>query len=125
MTDNNDDIKTKIKKSKTDSMKMPSIDSALDERPEISNLLNIFSAASGESKEDVIKKFAEREISEFKSDLTDVLINLIEPMSSEIKRLIADKSFLNEVLKKGSDRAKSLSTVTISELHKLMGLKIL
>ena len=125
MTDNNDDIKTKIKKSKTDSMKMPGIDSALDERPEISNLLNIFSAASGESKEDVIKKFAEREISEFKSDLTDVLINLIEPMSSEIKRLIADKSFLNEVLKKGSDRAKSLSTVTISELHKLMGLKIL
>ena len=125
MTDSNDDIKTKIKKSKTDSMKMPIDESSLDGRPEISNLLNIFSAATGEGKEEIIKKFAEREISEFKSDLTDVLINLIEPMSSEIKRLIADKSFLNEVLKKGSDRAKSLSTVTISELHKLMGLKIL
>ena len=86
-------------------------------------MLNIFSAATGEGKEEIIKKFAEREISEFKSDLTDVLINLIEPMSGEIKRLISDKAFLDEVLKKGSDRAKSLSTVTISELHNLMGLK--
>lgn len=123
MTDSNDDIKTKIKKSKTDSMKMPIDESSLDGRPEISNLLNIFSAATGEGKEEIIKKFAEREISEFKSDLTDVLINLIEPMSGEIKRLISDKAFLDEVLKKGSDRAKSLSTVTISELHNLMGLK--
>ena len=124
MTDSNDDIKTKIKKSKTDSMKMPIDESSLDGRPEISNLLNIFSAATGEGKEEIIKKFAEREISEFKSDLTDVLINLIEPISGEIKRLINDKGFLDEVLEKGSDRAKSLSTVTISELHNLMGLKI-
>ena len=125
MTDSNDDIKNKIKKSKTDSLKMPADESSLVDRPEISNLLNIFSAASGQSKDDVIKKFAEKEISEFKSDLTDVLIDLIEPISAEIKRLIIDKSFLNEVLQKGSNRARSLSTVTISELHNLMGLKTL
>lgn len=125
MTDSNDDIKNKIKKSKTDSFKMPSDESSLVDRPEISNLLNIFSAASGLSRDDVIKKFAEKEISEFKSDLTDVLIDLIEPISAEIKRLIIDKSFLDEVLQKGSNRARSLSTVTISELHNLMGLKTL
>ena len=90
MTDSNDDIRTKIKKSKTDSMKMPNDESSLIDRPEISNLLNIFSAVSGESKELVITKFAGREISEFKSDLTDILIDLIEPISSEIKKLIDD-----------------------------------
>ena len=125
MTDTNDDIKNKIKKSKTDSFKMPSDESSLVDRPEISNLINIFSAASGQSKNDVIKEFSEREISEFKSELTDVLIDLIEPISGEIKRLIIDQSFLNEVLQKGSERAKSISTMNISELHNLMGLKIL
>ena len=125
MTDTNDDIKNKIKKSKTDSFKMPSDESSLVDRPEISNLINIYSAASGQSKNDVIKEFSEREISEFKSELTDVLIDLIEPISGEIKRLIIDQSFLNEVLQKGSERAKSISTMNISELHNLMGLKIL
>ena len=125
MTDTNDDIKNKIKKSKTDSFKMPSDESCLVDRPEISNLINIFSAASGQSKNDVIKEFSEREISEFKSELTDVLIDLIEPISGEIKRLIIDQSFLNEVLQKGSERAKSISTMNISELHNLMGLKVL
>ena len=125
MTDTNDDIKNKIKKSKTDSFKMPSDESSLVDRPEISNLINIFSAASGQSKNDVIKEFSEREISEFKSELTDVLIDLIEPISGEIKRLIIDQRFLNEVLQKGSERAKSISTMNISELHNLMGLKIL
>ena len=125
MTVTNDDIKNKIKKSKTDSFKMPSDESSLVDRPEISNLINIFSAASGQSKNDVIKEFSEREISEFKSELTDVLIDLIEPISGEIKRLIIDQSFLNEVLHKGSERAKSISTMNISELHNLMGLKIL
>ena len=125
MTDTNDDIKNKIKKSKTDSFKMPSDETSLVDRPEISNLINIFSAASGQSKNDVIKEFSEREISEFKSELTDVLIDLIEPISGEIKRLIIDQSFLNEVLQKGSERAKSISTMNISELHNLMGLKIL
>lgn len=125
MTDTNDDIKNKIKKSKTDSFKMPSDESSLVDRPEISNLINIYSAASGQSKNDVIKEFSEREISEFKSELTDVLIDLIEPISGEIKRLIIDQRFLNEVLQKGSERAKSISTMNISELHNLMGLKIL
>ena len=125
MTDTNDDIKNKIKKSKTDSFKMPSDESSLVDRPEISNLINIFSAASGQSKNNVIEEFSEREISEFKSELTDVLIDLIEPISGEIKRLIIDQSFLNEVLQKGSERAKSISTMNISELHNLMGLKIL
>ena len=125
MTDTNDDIKNKIKKSKTDSFKMPSDESSLVDRPEISNLINIFSAASGQSKNNVIEEFSEREISEFKSELTDVLIDLIEPISGEIKRLIIDQSFLNEVLQKGSERAKSISTMNISELHNLMGLKVL
>ena len=125
MTDTNDDIKNKIKKSKTDSFKMPSDESSLVDRPEISNLINIFSAASGQSKNNVIEEFSEREISEFKSELTDVLIDLIEPISGEIKRLIIDQRFLNEVLQKGSERAKSISTMNISELHNLMGLKIL
>ena len=123
MTDSNDDIRTKIKKSKTDSMKMPNDELSLEDRPEISNLLNIFSAVSKESKELVIGKFAGKEISEFKSDLTDILIDLIEPISSEIKKLIDDKSFLNKVLQDGADKAKSISAVTISEIHDLMGLK--
>ena len=63
-------------------------------------------------------------ISYFKSELKDVVINLIEPISSRIQDSKNDKTLLINTLKLGSDKAREIATKTISDVDNLMGLNI-
>ena len=122
MTDDNDTIALKIKKAKTDSLSMPESGNDLSKRPEIENLINIFSSCSGISKNTIIKQFSSKEISYFKKELSQVLINLIQPICSEAKKLYEDKNFLNQVLSSGAIRARQISQNTISDVYKITGM---
>ena len=122
MTDDNDTIALKIKKAKTDSSPMPELGDDLSKRPEIENLINIFSSCSGIPKNTVIEQFSSKEISYFKEELSQVLINLIQPICSEAKKLYEDKMFLNQVLSSGAIRARQISQNTISDVYKIAGM---
>ena len=122
MTDENDTIALKIKKAKTDSSPMPELADDLSKRPEIENLINIFSSCSGIPKNTVIEQFSSKEISYFKEELSQVLINLIQPICSEAKKLYEDKMFLNQVLSSGAIRARQISQNTISDVYKIAGM---
>ena len=122
MTDDNDTIALKIKKAKTDSSPMPELADDLSKRPEIENLINIFSSCSGIPRNTVIKQFSSKEISYFKEELSQVLINLIQPICSEAKKLYEDKMFLNQVLSSGAIRARQISQNTISDVYKIAGM---
>ena len=122
MTDDNDTIALKIKKAKTDSSPMPELADDLSKRPEIENLINIFSSCSGIPKNTVIEQFSSKEISYFKEELSQVLINLIQPICSEAKKLYEDKRFLNQVLSSGAIRARQISQNTISDVYKIAGM---
>ena len=122
MTDDNDTIALKIKKAKTDSLSMPESGNDLSKRPEIENLLNIYSSCSGISKKTVIEQFSSKEISYFKKELSQVIINLIQPICSEAKKLYEDKNFLNQVLSSGAIRARQISQNTISDVYKIAGM---
>ena len=122
MTDDNDTIALKIKKAKTDSLSMPELGNDLSKRPEIENLINIYSSCSGISKNTVIEQFSSKEISYFKKELSQVIINLIQPICSEAKKLYEDKNFLNQVLSSGAIRARQISQNTISDVYKIAGM---
>ena len=122
MTDDNDTISLKIKKAKTDSLSMPELENGLSKRPEIDNLINIYSSCSGISRNIVIDQFSSKEISYFKKELSQVLINLIEPICSEAKKIYEDKNFLNQVLSSGAMRARQISQNTIADVYKIAGM---
>ena len=124
LTDSNDDIATKISKAKSDSHNMPSDIEGVSNRPEINNLLTIYAAVSNQDKSEVIDQFSGKEISYFKSELKDVVINLIEPISSRIQDIKNDKTLLINALKLGSDKAREIAIKTISDVENLMGLNI-
>ena len=109
-SDENDLIVKKIGKAKTDSLPMPSAIKELNERPEINNLINIYSAFSGEKIEGVINKFEGKKLSEFKDDLCDVIINEIEPIRARFKELKNDKTYLKKILHDGMLKAKEKRT---------------
>jgi len=121
LTDSNDDISNKINKAKSDSMNMPSSYDELTTRPEINNLITIYSSISNISKDKVIEIFANKEISYFKSEMKNIVISLVEPISSEIKKIRQDSKYLQDTLKEGSAKASERAHETIKDVNKIMG----
>ena len=124
LTDSNDEISTKISKAKSDSLKMPSSRDELSDRPEINNLITIYSSISNMDKESVINLFSDKEISFFKSELKDIVISLIEPIAGDINEIKSDISYLKTTLEDGATQASERARKTIDEVNKLMGFSI-
>ena len=121
LTDNNDQISSKIKKAKTDSYPLPDQKKELKKRPEAENLLRIFSSLSEQKLDETIKDFSGKNFSDLKIKLTELIIEKISPISSEIKKIKKDTSFLDEIISKGSSSANEIASKKMTELKKIMG----
>jgi tryptophanyl-tRNA synthetase len=121
LTDENDEILNKIKKAKTDPLPMPEEIKDLNKRPEAENLLGIYSSLKNQSLENSVKEFGGKQFSEFKEKLSESLIETIQPISREIKKLINDEKYLDEILLKGSEKADKIASKKIKDIKELVG----
>ena len=121
LTDDKDLIINKIKKSKTDTLLMPGINDDLKERPEVQNLLGIYSNLSSQSIDKVKEEFQGKNFSIFKDKLSELLVDKINPIGKRIKDLLKDENYLDKILAKGSQKANNLATKKINEIKTLVG----
>ena len=121
LTDDKDQIINKIKKAKTDSLPMPQDIKELDERLEAKNLLGIYSSLTNSTLQNSIENFSGKNFSEFKEQLADELVNKIEPISNEIKKLLEDKKFLDEILLDGVEKANTIASKKIERIKEIIG----
>ena len=121
LTDDKDLIINKIKKAKTDPLPIPSDIEELKRRPEAKNLLGIYSSLTDVSIEKSIQIFANKNFSEFKNELSQVLVEKIEPISVEIKKLIKDKKYLEKVLFDGRQKANDIASIKVKKLQEIVG----
>tara|TARA_B100001093_G_scaffold299658_1_gene285743 strand:- start:520 stop:1521 length:1002 start_codon:yes stop_codon:yes gene_type:complete len=121
LTDSKDSIINKIKKAKTDPMPLPSSVEELEKRPETKNLLGIYSSLTNVALEKSIQSFDGKNFSEFKEKLSQVLVEKIEPISTEIKKLINDKKYLDEILLEGYRKANDKASLKIKKLQEIVG----
>jgi tryptophanyl-tRNA synthetase len=122
LKDDNDLIVKKISKAKTDPLPMPGSLEELDSRPEVRNLLNIFSSLKEETVSETINEFNGKQFSDFKKNLSDLLISKLEPIRLELLKIEADKSYIRDVLSNGSYKAIEKSEKTIKEIKNIIGL---
>ena len=121
LTDSKDEISNKIKKAKTDPMPMPSTSNDLSQRPEAENLLGIYSSLTGQNLEKSVKEFSGKNFSNFKEKLSEILIEKIEPISKEIKKLLNDEKYLDAILLEGSKKADKIASKKIREIKEFVG----
>ena len=121
LTDNSDLIINKIKKAKTDPLPMPSSTKDLDERLEAKNLLGIYSSLTNSTMEKSVEIFAGKNFSEFKEKLSEVLVDRIQPITLEIKKLLNDKSYLDKTLLEGVERADKIASQKIKRIKEIVG----
>jgi len=122
LTDDKDQILNKIKKAKTDAMPMPSEQKNLFKRPEAENLLGIYSSLKNQNLEKSINEFSGKNFSEFKEKLSEIIVEKIQPISKEIKKLLDDTKYLDDILMDGSNKADKIASKKIKEIKQLVGL---
>ena len=100
---------------------MPASIEELNKRPEAKNLIGIYSSLSQINLEQSINQFSGKNFSEFKDSLSQVLVEKINPISAEIKKLLNEKDHLNKILLEGCKKAEHIASEKMKKIHELVG----
>ena len=120
LTDTEKEIRKKIRGAVTDST--VGITYAPASRPGISNLLTILAACTDEDVHEVAKRYATKGHGDFKSDVADAVVALLEKPRTEFERLREEQGYLAQVAREGAEKATAYSARTMQEVRKAIGL---
>lgn len=91
------------------------------DKPGISNLITIYSVFSGISVAETEKKFEGVSYAEFKTEVGEAVVNRLAPVRQRYNELIADKAYLNKVMKEGAEKASYIASKTLSKVYRKVG----
>ena len=131
LMDGPDELQQKVRKAKTDPLPVPDLEALDDkreitadvkaERPEAVNLIGIFSTLANQTTEETVKEYGGQPFSDFKKALTDVAVERLGPIGTEMKRLMADEGHVDAVLKDGAERAAAIADPILNEVQDIVG----
>ena len=121
LKDTASEISLKLKKAKSDSNPIPFSKEELENRPEARNLIGIYAALSQKLEIEVLNMFGGKGFGVFKPALADLAVSVLEPINTELVKLLDDKPYLKMILNNGSERAKDISSKVLSDVYKVMG----
>jgi len=122
LTDDADTIARKVQKAKTDPEPLPSETAGLAGRPEADNLVGIFAALAGTTKDKALAEYGGQQFSAFKKVLAEVTVARLAPIAAETARLLQDTAEIDRVLHDGAARARALSAPVLDEVKDIVGL---
>jgi tryptophanyl-tRNA synthetase len=114
-------ISNKIKRAVTDS------DNEVrygEDKPGISNLLNIYCSVSGKSIEDAVNEFKGCGYGDFKSAVAEAVVEEIRPVQERFKELAADKAYIDKVIEEGAYKASRIANRTLTKVKKKVGFPV-
>ena len=117
--DTPDAIMRKFKRAVTDSDSEIRFDP--ENKPGVSNLLTIYSCFSGKTIEEAEREFDGKGYGDFKTAVGQVCCDKLIPVQQEYQRILADKAYLEEVMKKGADEASYYARKTLSKVRRKLG----
>ena len=117
--DTPDALMRKFKRAVTDSDSSIIFDP--ENKPGVSNLLTIYSCFSGKTIEEAEREFDGMGYGDFKTAVGQVCCDKLIPVQEEYKRILADKAYLEEVMKKGADEASYYARKTLSKVRRKLG----
>ena len=118
LLDTRDEIMRKFKRAVTD------CDAKVEFAPGkdgINNLMNIYSCFTGKSHADITAEFEGRGYGDFKLAVGEAVADGLAPIQSEFAKLIADKAYLEEIMKQGAENASRIAYKTLRKVYKKIG----
>ncbi|KFM59339.1 Tryptophan--tRNA ligase, mitochondrial, partial [Stegodyphus mimosarum] len=122
LTDKPDVILKRIKEALTDFTSAVTFD--IDKRPGVSNLILIHGLCTGMSHEDICSENQHLDTGQYKLVVAEAVIEYLKPIQLEIQRLLSDQSHIDQVLRKGSEKATEIASKTMFEVKEAVGLSV-
>ena len=119
LLDSPEDIRRKFRRAVTDSETSVRYDP--ETKPGVSNLLSIYSAASGKSVADAEAEFSGQGYGAFKTAVGEAVVELFRPIREESERLLSDKAYLEAIYRQGAERARAVAIRTLRKVHRKVG----
>lgn len=114
-----DEIMRYFKRAITDSDTVVRYD--VENKPGISNLMQIYSVATGESFDQIEAEFEGKGYGEFKPKVGEVVVEMLRPIREEAQRLMSDKAYLESIYKEGAEKASNSAYKTLRKVYKKVG----
>ena len=114
-------IARKFKKAVTDSDREHCVRYDRENKPGVANLMDIYSAVTGSSYEEIEREFDGKGYGVFKPAVGEAVIETLRPIREETLRLIKDKAYLESVYRQGAERASKRAYKTLNKVYKKVG----
>ncbi len=114
-------IVKKLKRAVTDSDNPPVVAYDWDKKPGVSNLLELMSASTGRSVEDLVEHFKGQMYGTFKSEVADAVVAMVEPIQKRYRELRDNEDYLKEILKHGVEKASERAQKTLDDVYRKIG----
>ena len=88
----------------------------------INNLMDIYSAVTGKSDDEIVKEFEGKGYGDFKTAVGEAVANMLAPIQQRYKEFIADKDYLNKCAKEDAEKAAAIAERTMQKVYKKVGL---
>lgn len=118
VTDSPDVIVKKIKSAVTDSEAKVYYS---EDKPGVSNLMDIFAACAGKTNEQIEAEFEGKGYGDFKAAVAEAVVEELRPLQTEYAKLVNDKAYLAECAAKGAERASRIADKTVKKCMKKVG----
>jgi tryptophanyl-tRNA synthetase len=119
LSDTDDQIRKKVKRAMTDSGSEITDD---ETKPGVKNLLTIQSAITGIPISTIVEQYRGKQYGHLKVDTAELAVQAVAPLRNEANRLYEERTYLDDVLKKGAEKARSRAGQTLSRCYAKLGL---
>jgi tryptophanyl-tRNA synthetase len=92
-----------------------------EEKPGISNLIDIYTAVTGKTIEETEKEFASAGYGDFKIAVGEAVANMLKPIQDRYQELTQDKAYIDKVIKENAEKAGYYANKTLRKVHKKIG----
>lgn len=120
LEDEPDVIIKKFKKAVTDSENKVRFDP--ENKPGVSNLMQIYSSITGLKMEEIEKEFENSGYGNFKTKVAETVVAKLEPIQRKYKELLENKEYLEKIYTEGANRARKLASKTLDEVKERIGI---
>ncbi|GAD88020.1 tryptophan--tRNA ligase [Vibrio halioticoli NBRC 102217] len=112
----------KINKAQTDPENPPRIAYDVENKAGIANLMGLYSAATNKTFAEIEAQYQGVEMyGPFKKDVGEALVEMLEPIQAEYRRVRQDMPYLNKVMKAGAEKASARAAVTLEKVYQAVG----
>lgn len=92
-----------------------------DEQPGVKNLIDIYSACTNKTQQEVVKEFDGKGYGDFKMAVGEAVVSVLKPLQDEVTRLEKDKAYIDNVIKNNAEKANYYAMKTLRKVQKKVG----